>query len=83
MHHYCLAPLHAVLNGMSRASLPEEVLPDQIVEDREELCSKGIWRDSRHGKNEYRIDRRDSESVAEHAKMQGCHRKSLKCWEGS
>jgi len=43
---------------MCRASLPEEVLPDQIVEDREELWSKGIWRDSRHGKNEYRIDRR-------------------------
>lgn len=83
MNHHSLAPHHAVLDGIFRASLSDEILPDQVVEDREGLWLKGIWRNSKQGSNGCRTDRRELESVAEHPKMQGCHQKSLKCWEGS
>lgn len=81
MHHHHLAPSHAVLTGIFRASLPEGVLTEKVVEDRETLGSKGIWRNSRYGRNEYRRHMWYSKSMADHPKMQDGQGKSLKCWE--
>lgn len=82
MCHQNLAPLHALLNGMSRANLSDKVLPEQVVEDREELGSKGIGRNSRHERNEYRRSRRDSDS-GRASNDAGQLEKSPKCWEDS
>jgi hypothetical protein len=40
--HQCLAPLHALLNGMTRANLSDKFLSEQVVEDKEAVGSKGI-----------------------------------------
>ena len=51
VYHQCLALLHALLNRMSSDNLSDKFLSEQVVEDKEALGSKGIWRNSGHERN--------------------------------